>query len=96
MKRRDFLQTSAFGMLFSAGAVHDLLGRRLLREDAPAGQPPQGAQTQPAGRFEQRLHQDFVTFVPGIEYFFLGNGEIQAAVQYSPDRSGELPRASWA
>ena len=34
----------------------------------------------------------FSTYQPGIEYFFLGNGDIQAVVQYSPDRSGELPQ----
>jgi len=43
-------------------------------------------------KVQQRLHQDFITYAPGIEYFMLGNGEIQAMVQYSPDRSGDLPQ----
>lgn len=33
---------------------------------------------------EQRMHPDFITYAPGIEYFYLGNGDIQGAVQYSP------------
>jgi hypothetical protein len=46
----------------------------------------------PVVKVQQRLHQDFITYAPGIEYFMLGNGEIQAMIQYSPDRSGDLPQ----
>ncbi len=30
------------------------------------------------------MHPDFITWFDGIEYFFLGNGDIEAAVQHSP------------
>jgi hypothetical protein len=34
---------------------------------------------------EQRLHPDYQSNNPGIEYYFLGNGKIIAALQSSPD-----------
>lgn len=37
---------------------------------------------------QQNLHPDFVTYLPGIEYFVLGNGDIQAVVQHSLDKTG--------
>jgi hypothetical protein len=40
---------------------------------------------------EQRLHSDYITYFPGIEYFHLGNGDIQAVIQYAPDRSPVHP-----
>ena len=43
--------------------------------------------------FPQKLHQDFVTYVPGIEYYMLGNGDIQAVLQYCPDRCGARPQS---
>ncbi len=33
----------------------------------------------------QRMHPDFMTYLPGIEYFYFGNGDILGAVQYCPD-----------
>jgi hypothetical protein len=40
---------------------------------------------------EQRLHADYITYFQGIEYFHLGNGDIQAVIQYAPDRSPARP-----
>jgi len=37
----------------------------------------------------QSLHPDFATYAPGIEYFYLGNGDIQGAVQYCPGPGSE-------
>ncbi len=37
---------------------------------------------------QQNLHPDFVTYLPGIEYFILGNGDIQAVVQHCLERTG--------
>ncbi|HYE76173.1 MAG TPA: hypothetical protein VEF04_22700, partial [Blastocatellia bacterium] len=33
----------------------------------------------------QSLHPDFETYLPNTQYFFLGNGKIQTAVQWSED-----------
>ena len=82
MKRREFL---AAPVLSIAAPVLSGLGPR-LRDRAP-GEPADVHVT-----VQQRLHQDFVTYVPGIEYFMLGNGEIQAVLQHVPDRSGSLPQ----
>jgi hypothetical protein len=51
--------------------------------DAPVPDGLQGAR--------QSMHPDFLTYVPGIQYFYFGNGEIMGAVQYSPD----APEASF-
>lgn len=76
MKRREFMGAPLVGALLPG----------LTRVRFPGSGPdPQGvpdARTPAAGT--QRLHPDFVTYQPGIEYFYLGNGDIQGAVQYSP------------
>ena len=86
MRRRDFLKSPAVTLLVPAAAG-------LALQDAFAFGDEQKAPTreEAARRHPQRLHQDFSTYQPGIEYFFLGNGDIQAAIQYAPDRSGDLP-----
>jgi hypothetical protein len=81
MKRRDFLAAPVFS--FTAPALARL--GPLLPGDAEVPLPEGGV------KFQQRLHQDFITYAPGIEYFMLGNGDIQAVIQYSPDRKGDLP-----
>jgi len=82
MKRREFLAAPVLSL--AAPALSGIEPRlRALAPDEP-GTIRVTAQ--------QRLHQDFVTYVPGIEYFMLGNGEIQAMVQHVPDRSGNLPQ----
>jgi len=82
MKRREFLAAPVFSLAAPA------LARIGPLFPVPAAAPA------PAGtvNVQQRLHQDFITYAPGIEYFMLGNGEIQAVVQYSPDRTGPLPQ----
>lgn len=87
MKRRDFLKTPAVSLLIPASGGLSL-------DDAIALEMPQESTSQADGarRHPQRLHQDFSTYQPGIEYFFLGNGDIQAVVQYLPNRSGENPQ----
>ena len=82
MKRREFLSTPVISLAVPAFAR---LGP-LLPGDRD-GMPAEGSV-----KVQQRLHQDFVTYAPGIEYFMLGNGDIQAVIQYSPDRKGDLPQ----
>jgi hypothetical protein len=85
MKRRDFLITPALGLILPHS-----LGRA-----AAIGQvePKRGAfeYRTDLDRFPQQLHQDFITYTPGIEYFILGNGDIIAVLQYAPDREIERP-----
>jgi hypothetical protein len=82
MKRRNFLATPALGALypFTGPWVENIM--RGPDEPVRSGdEKPQSTFVAPA---TQHLHPDFVTFVDGIEYFHLGNGDIQAVVQYSP------------
>ncbi len=84
MKRREFLTAPAVTLLLpAAGALGSI---------ASAAEVLEGSQ-RPANldSFPQRLHQDFITYRPGVEYFFLGNGDIHAILQYQPDRSDTLP-----
>ena len=84
MKRRQFLAAPAVTLFLpAAGALGSI---------ASAAEVLEGSQ-RPANldSFPQRLHQDFISYRPGVEYFFLGNGDIHAILQYQPDRSGNLP-----
>lgn len=80
MERRDFLKTPALGVLLP-GAL-SFTGFSC----APETKEKKDARTLP-----QRIHQDFETYIPGIEYFTIGNGDIIAALQYSPERNLEHP-----
>lgn len=78
MKRRDFIKTPALSILLPAtGGAEGLFGGIWPGHQGGSPQPAQP-------NVEQRMHPDFVTYVPGIEYFHLGNGDIQGVVQYSP------------
>lgn len=76
MKRREFMTTPLIGALLPG-----LTGRESPRS---APDPPGPAPAPDSSAAVQRLHPDFVTYQPGIEYFYLGNGEIQGGVQFSP------------
>lgn len=82
MKRRDFLKAPA-----AAGAL--LSGGFQFGEAAPQEElsPNPRAQTKP--EIQQRMHPDFITSLPGVAYFFFGNGNITGVVQHCPkDTSG--------
>lgn len=87
MKRRDFLKTPGLSIL-----VPFTLGIEMLPRFT-AFAAPEGQVTNDNSKFQQNLHPDFVTYRPGIEYFLLGNGDIQAVVQYSPLQDGEKPQS---
>jgi hypothetical protein len=84
MKRRQFLKAPAVTLLLPASGA---LGSIATATELFA-EPQRPANLD---QFPQRLHQDFITYRPGVEYFFLGNGDIHAILQYQPDRSGTLP-----
>lgn len=87
MKRRDFLKTPGLGILLPTA-----LGVEMLQQSKTFA-APEGQATNDNAQFPQNLHPDFVTYLPGIEYFLLGNGDIQAVVQYSPRQDGEKPQS---
>ena len=76
MKRRDFFKTPVAGILLAAdgGRVAPLL-------EETRGPAPQVVTKQEA---QQRMHPDYITYFDGIEYFWIGNGDITGVVQYSP------------
>jgi hypothetical protein len=84
MKRRHFLKTPAVTLLLPA--TGGLGAFTVLRAE-----PAEPLQPTAPEKFTQRLHQDFITYRKGMEYYFLGNGDIHAVVQHSPDRSEPLP-----
>jgi hypothetical protein len=85
MKRRSFLAVPAVGALLPGFTGRESIA--LLAGTDTAASPQAGVEP----RFRQRLHQDFSTYIPGVEYFCLGNGDIIATLQFSPEQSGELP-----
>lgn len=87
MKRREFLIAPALGAVASSALRDPLSLLRGYDDPSPADDTVRAAWE----AHRQRLHQDFETYAPGIEYFFLGNGEIQGVLQYMPDRSGPQP-----
>jgi len=76
MRRRDFLKGPSLG----AFAVVSPTLRTLRNEENEFKQLSSDAPE----NARQRLHPDFLTYAPGIEYFYFGNGEIMGAVQHSP------------
>jgi hypothetical protein len=45
--------------------------------------PPIGSGDEPSFEHEQKIHQDYQSNNPGLEYYFLGNGQILVALQSS-------------
>jgi len=84
MKRRDFLKTPALSVLIpgslSSGALAAVT-------DAPAGSAMPGEPASGPDQMLQKMHPDFMTYLEGIEYFVLGNGEVIGAVQFAPKDS---------
>jgi hypothetical protein len=76
MKRRDFLKSPAAGVLLAPGFS--------FADGSPRAGEPHGQPDSVQQEVQQKMHPDFITFFPGIEYFYLGNGDIMGAVQYSP------------
>src|SRR5437899_304880 len=79
MKRRDFLKTPGISVIVPA-----TLGMQAFPRFSAFASPDVQETRSDNSTFLQNLHPDFVTYKPGIEYFLLGNGDIQAIVQYSP------------
>lgn len=78
MKRRTFIATASAG-----GAA--LLWPGALPAAPHAGQAPFRGAVPPRSDDPayQHLHADAQTAVPGLEYFFLGNGQLTAVVQHA-------------
>ncbi len=80
MKRRDFIRNGALGatvlpniMLAEQPAFFD----QEKKSYSTTSDPVQSISTQ------QALHQDFQSALPGTEYYFIGNGFVQAVLQSS-------------
>jgi hypothetical protein len=83
MERRHFLESVTLGGL---GAVVAPVTSHAAPSNRCAGKPlSPGAERTP-----QRLHVDAQTDVPGVEYFFLGNGRIAVAIQHATGEALDL------
>jgi hypothetical protein len=81
MKRRDFLKAPAAGVLLAPGFR--------FADDSPRKNEFQGQANSLQQDVQQKMHPDFITCLPGVEYFFFGNGDITGVVQHCPkDSSG--------
>jgi hypothetical protein len=82
MKRRDFLKTpAAASALLSTG--FQFAGASPMEISTPLPQARTNLD------LLQHMHPDFITCLPGVEYFFFGNGDITGVVQHCPkDNSG--------
>ena len=76
MIRREFLARSVAGPLLPF-----LPGSEVFHD---ASHRPPDTQERPDIP-SQRMHPDFMTYLPGIEYFYFGNGDILGAMQYCAD-----------
>ena len=87
IKRREFLKSVGTGAvaagLYVPGVAPVPLGRDSSRSEE-SGQP-----APPAEEASQKLHADYCSDIPGGEYYLLGNGLIQAALQTVPDGNPE-------
>ena len=81
MKRRDFLKAPAAGVLLAPGFS---FADGSPQEDKLHRQTDSVQQD-----IQQKMHPDFITCLPGVAYFFFGNGDITGVVQHCPkDTSG--------
>lgn len=76
MKRRDFLKAPAAGLLLAQGFS---VAGESRRKNETISQPNSVQQ-----EIQQKMHPDFITCLPGVEYFFFGNGDITGVVQHCP------------
>lgn len=78
MKRRDLFKLPALGVvaLGNQRIERTLFGSIDLAEN--------GSSIIDAKTFEQKFHPDYINYLPGVEYFLIGNGDIQAVLQFYP------------
>ena len=91
MKRREFMAKSA---LSAVGVTQ--FGRSLARSDfrvLDSGENKAlnekvgsaAADWEVKAPSNQKMNLDYISYLPGVEYFLLGNGDIQGVVQYCKD-----------
>ncbi len=84
MKRREFMTKSALSRLGHSFPFSTIrLIERAGDEAGPQASPPLNWEKDAPSN--QKLNLDYITYLPGVEYFYLGNGDIQAVVQYCKD-----------
>ncbi len=92
MKRRDFMYKSTLSAI--ALSRMNLNLQRILPKESMHDVPPQNGKMSPVSSWankapsNQRMNADFISYLPGVEYFLIGNGEIQGVVQYCKDSTG--------
>ncbi len=91
MKRREFMAKSAlsavgvtqFGRSLARShfRVLDSGENKALNQEVGSAAAEWGVES-PSN---QKMNLDYITYLPGVEYFLIGNGDIQGVVQYCKD-----------
>ncbi len=91
MKRRDFVFKSALSAVALTQLRLSALPQISARPEAEGTQPSDEAADSLIESWtkedpsNQGMNTDYISFLPGVEYFLMGNGEIQGVVQYCKD-----------
>ncbi len=100
MKRREFMMKSALSAIAVSqlkGPLPRILYRNVGRKSAAGEEQDLNSYLSTWSKeapSNERLNADYISFLPGVEYFMMGNGEIQGVVQYCRDNK-EAPGSSF-
>ncbi len=94
MKRREFMAKSALGAIALGRlkpSLPDILSTNSVNQAGPRS-PQDTASLSSAwankAPSNQRMNADYISYLPGVEYFLIGNGDIQGVVQLCKDSTG--------
>ncbi len=94
MKRREFMVKSTLSAIALGGlkpSLPEIFSTRPV--DERGRQLPQDKKSLVSAWAEeapsnQRMNADYISYLPGVEYFLIGNGDIQGVVQLCKDSTG--------
>ncbi len=91
VRRRDFVKKSALGAIavtqLKSGVMPELLTRSNVDEKKIREEQQSTSSWSLEAPSNQKMNLDYISYLPGVEYFLLGNGDIQGVVQYCKDNT---------
>ncbi|MHB8580454.1 MAG: glycoside hydrolase family 15 protein [Ignavibacteriaceae bacterium] len=100
MKRREFMMKSTLSALAVAQlrpSIPSFLSGKFGTEEKGKSQQVQkllASSWATDAPFNENMNVDYISYLPGVEYFLMGNGDLQAVVQYCKDCT-ELGKGSF-